>query len=358
MTKKEEKKNITFKQLSFNPISFFSQKYSPKKFNDNNMINIYNNNNIISSDQKEDEKDKNIIINKKIKLKPLNRNRKNINIQFIKKNDDILIPSNKITKELIDYNLANTHNTLLNYYNKNNKNLKIFSFVKTNSFIQDKNYNLTNKYFSANDSINKNYSSNINYNTINIENNNNNKNQEDNENILKRNIKIQKSFSQTGQILKRRIEKRKSQIEAYESEVIGKNVFPHNLHYFHKNFFGNSKDKKIFPKSNSIKFKNISNTSKINLSNFDESSKSGLMLNLNPYVKKIRKRKIMINKDKNAPSYKELKILSLQGYKRMKEDKKRRFNQILKNTNKEVIDLEHQLDELLEFNQQLFLKAE
>ena len=31
---------------------------------------------------------------------------------------------------------------------------------------------------------------------------------------------------------------------------------------------------------------------------------------------------------------------------------------ILKNTNKEVIDLEHQLDELLEFNQQLFLKAE
>ena len=284
------------------------------------MINIYNNNNIISSDQKEDEKDKNIIINKKIKLKPLNKNRKNINIQFIKKNDDILIPSNKITKELIDYNLANTHNTLLNYYNKNNKNLKIFSFVKTNSFIQDKNYNLTNKYFSANDSINKNYSSNINYNTINIENNNNNKNQEDNENILKRNIKIQKSFSQTGQILKRRIEKRKSQIEAYESEVIGKNVFPRNLHYFHKNFFGNSKDKNIFPKSNSIKFKNISNTSKINLSNFDESSKSGLMLNLNPYVKKIRKRKIMINKDKNAPSYKELKILSLQGYKRMKED--------------------------------------
>jgi hypothetical protein len=42
----------------------------------------------------------------------------------------------------------------------------------------------------------------------------------------------------------------------------------------------------------------------------------------------------------------------------MKANKKRQLNLRLKNTNNEVLNLEHKLDELLEINKNLFLNAE
>ena len=42
----------------------------------------------------------------------------------------------------------------------------------------------------------------------------------------------------------------------------------------------------------------------------------------------------------------------------MKADKKRQFNIRLQNTNNQVLDLEHKLDELLEVNKQFFLDAD
>ena len=356
MAKREERKNIHFKQIHFNPISFLYQKYSPEKYN------IYKNDLITTN---ENEKNKNITItSKKIKLKPLEKSKNNYRIKLDYKIDKILIPSNKTSKELIDYNLSNTHNTLLNYYNKNNKNLKIFNFVKTNTFNQSQNINLTNKFLSSNESIINNNNSK----PLIIENNKNNNYKENQEIILKRNIKIQKSFSETGQILNPKFRKRKSQIDAYESEVYKKTPIQYNLNYFHNYFFSKKQNesKKSIKKSNSLikinnnskaySFKLSSNKKEKTKENIDEYNKNGLTLNPSP--KRIMPKKLIFNNGRKEDSYKELRALSLQGYKKLKADKRRRFEQMLKNTNQEVINLEHQLDELLEVNQQILLNAD
>ena len=76
----------------------------------------------------------------------------------------------------------------------------------------------------------------------------------------------------------------------------------------------------------------------------------------NSSFKYINRRKRNLN-DRNNLSYKEMRGLSLQGFKRMKADKQRQFNIRLQNTNNEVLNLEHKLDELLEVNKQFFLNA-
>ena len=237
--KKEEKKNFKIQSLHFNPVSYFEDKYSKedKKFMKTNKGNIYDH--IAKSNKKENENINYNLNGKKFKLKPLNlnktnrTNKTNFGGQFLPKVDDILMPSNKITKELIDYNKANTRNTLLNYYNRSKRNVKIINFIKTNSFTQNQNLNQTNKIDSSNESfINNNSNS---YNNPNI-NNNQTGNQEK---IIKEN-KIKNSFSETGiRGINKRNELRKSGIEAYESEYLRKRKVPRSLNYFHDYFFGN-----------------------------------------------------------------------------------------------------------------------
>jgi len=357
INKKEENKNIHFKPLNFNPTSFFAEKYSQ------DIPNIINKKKIINDIVKSDKKDNNSNINlnnnltrKKLKLKPLNMNRSNFSTIFHPKVDDILIPSNKTTKDLVDYNKANTHNTLLNYYHKNNRNIRIINFVKTNSF--DKNYglNLTNKFVSSNESYNNNI-------TNSIKNQNNNENTENSKPILKRSIKIQKSFSDIEKLLKGKRNFRKSRIDLYESEILAKREFLRNLNYFHDQFFKKEVDqKKHYKKLNPIfKEENQPNYDQINMSNslkekiyLENFNKNNFLFNSS--FKYINRRKRNLN-DRNNLSYKEMRGLSLQGFKRMKADKQRQFNIRLQNTNNEVLNLEHKLDELLEVNKQFFLNA-
>ena len=357
INKKEENKNIHFKPLNFNPTSFFAEKYSQ------DIPNIINKKKIINDIVKSDKKDNNSNINlnnnltsKKLKLKPLNMNRSIFSTIFHPKVDDILIPSIKTTKDLADYNKANTHNTLLNYYHKNNRNIRIINFVKTNSF--DKNYglNLTNKFVSSNESYNNNI-------TNSIKNQNNNENTENSKPILKRSIKIQKSFSDIEKLLKGKRNFRKSRIDLYESEILAKREFLRNLNYFHDQFFKKEVDqKKHYKKLNPIfKEENQPNYDQINMSNslkekiyLENFNKNNFIFNSN--FKYINRRKRNLN-DRNNLSYKEMRGLSLQGFKRMKADKQRQFNIRLQNTNNEVLNLEHKLDELLEVNKQFFLNA-
>jgi len=355
INKKEENKNIHFKQLNFNPTSFFADKYSQEIPNIINKKKILND--IIKSDKKENNNYN--LTRKKIKLKPLNMNRSNFSTIFHPKVDDIMIPSNKTSKDLVDYNKANTHNTLLNYYHKNNRNTRIINFVKTNSFDHNIGLNLTNKFASSNESYNNN-----NTNSIINQNQNNNENPEKSRHILKRSIKIQKSFSDTENLLKGKRNFRKSRIDMYESEVLGKREFLRNLNYFHDKFFKKEVGgKKYYKKLNPIfKEENQLNSDqvfmpnslhKINLENFNLNK-----FVYNPSYKNVYRKKRNIKKGGNNLSYKEMKDLSLQGFKRMKADKKRQFNIRLQNTNNEVLSLEHKLDELLEVNKQLFLNAD
>ena len=83
---------------------------------------------------------------------------------------------------------------------------------------------------------------------------------------------------------------------------------------------------------------------------------------LNPNIKKIQNGKILmnakLNNDKKEINYKELKELSKKGYEKMQADKFRKFNNLVKDCNKEVIDLGEKIDILLEENKNKFLKAE
>lgn len=343
---KEEKKNIHYQKLHFNPTSFFKEKYStiiPKLVKNKKLFD-----DIDKSGKKENHFNKTI---KRLKLKPLNMNRSNIGTNFLPKIDDILIPSYKTSKELVDYNKANNHNTLLNYYHKNNRNMRIINFIKKNTSDQNCENNQTNKIFPSNESFNNN---------TNICNNQNN--EENPEKALKRSIKTQKSFMETDQMLNEKKRFRKSRIDNYESEILGKKDFLRNLNSFHDNFFNkeeksnNIKLNPIFKPDNKIKSDQLifSNSQKEKME-LDYLNKNRFLFDFN--YKKINRNNRKLNKG-NSISYKEMKNLSIQGYRRMKADKKRQFNLRLKKTNSEVLNLEKKLDELLEINKQLFLNAE
>ena len=349
INKKEDSKNLQFKQLNFNPTSFFIEKYSRE------IPGITNNQKLFNEIVKSEKKNNNYnMARKKLKLKPLNMNRSNFGTNFHPKVDDIMIPSTKTTQELIDYNKANTRNTLLNYYHKNNKNMKIINFVKTNSFDQNPEYIQTNKIISSNESFNNN-----NTNSLNIQNNNQSENPEK---ILKRSIKIQKSFLETGQILKAK-NFRKSRVDIYEAEIFAKKEVLRNLNYFYSYFF--DKEEKNYSKKLNPVFKadNQSNSEKI----FSKNSLKGKIemdnLNRDQFVfssnyKKISFNRRRLKRNKNNLSFKEIRALSLQGFRRMKADKKRQFDLNLQKTNSEVLNLERKLDKLLEENRLLFLKAD
>lgn len=350
--KKEENKNVHYKKLNFNPISYFSKKYTQDINKFIKKKNIYEN--ITNNNRNEKEiMNYNFLTRKKYKLKPLNMNRSNFNIKINYKIDDILIPSNKTTKELIEYNKANMHNTILNFYNKNNRNLKIINFVKTNSFERKPNFDLSKKLLnSSKESINNNYSI-----SSNIPNINNKK--ENLESALKNNTQMEKTSSELGlKKLERNRKKRKSAIDIYESEILTHKQIQRNLYYFHDAFFDKTNKNDSYKYNLLLKSENQLQSNKIdlpenlNLQNIHNKRIFGSLL------KNKTRNKRMLKGNKMYLSVKDLKALSLQGYKRMKADKTRQFEFKLKKTNDEVLKLEHKLNELLEKNKQLFLKAE
>lgn len=327
MNKKEERKNIHFKELHFNPSSYFREKYSnaiPKIINKKKTSDdIVKSSNKVNNDYH--------LTRKKLKLKPLNMNRSNMGNHFHPKIDDIIIPSNKTSQELIDYNKMNSHNT--------------------NSFEQNNDLNFTNKILSSSESFN-----NINTNSFNNQNNNNQENQEK---VLKRSIQVQKSFLDTEQIIKHKKKFRKSKIDIYESEIFAKGQVLKNLNHFHKNFF-NKEDRKIHYKLNPIfKEDNPINSDKIISPNYLKEMIEMENLNKNPFFdsnyKTIDRTKKNLNRGRYNLSYKEMKSLSLEGYRRMQADKRKKFNIRLNNTNKAVLHLEQKLDELFQINKRIFL---
>ena len=418
---KNKNKNIPLKELNFNPLSFISYKYSPKilmlmnRKNDNFYHNYGNTMN------KRDNKEFIYSINtNKIKLKPLNKNRSCSQL-FPKKKEEIFIPSHQTTQELINYNKSSAHNTLLNYYHKNHRNLKIINFIKTNSF--DANYisNSINKSNSLNKSLYNNSSSKNETITDLNKKNDDNLNHE-----LNKNIKIvvenkNTSTINTQKIKRRNLNKNKKNID-YESEIYSKKL-PHNIRFFAEHFFKeekkeNNKTRKISSqnkdrngnkneylisknhsnlncqiidfkgknklvpsnltknRNNSYKFKkdfhhimknpfeNNSNNNKKGKDrkfnhldqNYLNNKIQNLILNQNSSI--IKNNQIWfnnkLNENKNF-SFKEIRALSQQGFEKMEADKYRRFNLLVKNTNKEVIQLEKKLDELLEENKKIFL---
>ena len=435
--------NIPFKSLNFNPLTFISDKYAQK------TLLMMNESRMNLAEIKERNKKCNKIKDNreiiypmntsKIKLKPLNKNRScsHLNSKF----DDILIPSFKTTQDLINYNLSNKHNTLLNYYHKNNRNVKIIKFTKYFKDFNEynsKNYNTVNK----SDILYKNSNS-VSHNDISTFLNNN----ESLNALPSKNSKVNNDYQKVLNQTKITLSKTKSQQNInnkkakldYESEILGKKL-PHNLRFFHENFFGNKKKiedikrgSKLYydkdEKQNELSedfFSNRSNseikyqvvefggrnslmatklTNKYNKkssffidnsnkddfhhimknpfssndSNYDEFNKYGNNLKynpleygelahkihqllLNPNTNKIRNNRILLstklNNEKKELSYKELKDLSKKGYEKMQADKFRKFNNLVKDCNKEVNDLGERIDELLEENKNKFLKAE
>ena len=351
--KKEENKNIHFKILNFNPSSYFLEKYSSEFTNGLNKkkIFIYNYRNNLKDNKTINKSNS---AGKKIKLRPININKANYRTIFQPKVGGILIPSKKTSKDLVDYNKSNAHNTLLNYYHRNNRNVKIITFVKSKSFDKNLGFNI-----SSNESLNNNNSNN--YDSINYIQKINNKPKIP-EHVLKRNQKYKSSSLEAKHSLKKGRNFVKSAAEMYEAGVYGRKYLMRNLLYFHSYFFDKNKKNKWKRLNPVFKVDNQLNSDKINLPDslskkidFDGlyRDKYGSSSNFN----KSRNRKRIPN-DKNNLTYKEIRDLSLQGYKRMKAYKIRQLNLRLKNTNDEVLDLEHKLDELLEVNKKMFLIAE
>ena len=353
--KKEENKTIHFKKLNFNPLSFFTNKHKHDIKQFIKKKSIFEN--ISYNNKKESESiNYNFITRKKLKLKPLNVSRSNFNFKNNYKIDDIFIPSNQTTKELIQYNKANMHNTLLNYYNKNNRNLKIINFIKTKSFEQNQNFTLSKKLNSSYESFNNNNSSSFIIPNI-------NNNQQNLEELLKNNLQMKNTLSEEElKKLRKKKKVRKSTIDIYESEILENKQIQRNLIYFH-DFLFDKDDKSISNKSIALfKPENKMQSSKIDLSN---STKKRLDIhkinnnNIFGFVTKNKTRNKKTTNDNNAIlSLKEMRALSFQGYKKMKADKKKQFDFKLKNTNNEVFKLEQKLDEIFEKNRQIFSKFE
>ena len=408
---KESNKDIPLKQLNFNPISFISYKYSPKtlmlmdrkrNFLDKMSNNIKKNDNSNIKDNREYIYSMNT---RKIKLKPLNKNRSSS--QLLQRNDDILIPSKKTSQDLINYNMSNTHNTLLNYCHKNNTNLKIINFIRNPS---DQNY--------ISNSMDQNHSLSRSSTYLNI--NNESTNPLSNQ-YIKTNIENKKTSSGKKKVALKRSKSKKKIELMYEAEMFAKKL-PHNLRFFADNLFKEDQNKQnkekstpspqktakdfLESKQNSninyqvIEFKGkdsliatkltnrnrkittikkntkkedfhhimknpfegySGNNSKINpLENGDLANKIQQLI-LNPNTSKLRNKKIWIsnkvNNEIKSLSMKELRSLSNKGYEKMKTDKYKKFDLLVKNTSKEVIELEKKLDELLEINKKVFLEA-
>ena len=391
-------KNVPFKDLNFDPSSFISYKYSPKtlilmnrkrkNFEENSGRNNNNNTIIINKNNIEYIYSFNT---KKLTLKPVNKNRSCS--QFQSQNEDILIPSNKTTQEIINYNKSNARNTLLNYYHKNNRNLKIINFIKNNSCKSNYFPNSLNKSSSLNKILinNSSYISKNDLSTNLKKNDNLNQESNINKSLLKpylytRSIKLQKKNKVNNKI----------NID-YESDIVTKKI-PHNLSLYAENLIKeiNKKENITSDKNNIeiakdhlsikkhdnakdqiIKYKdkgnlfasNLTNTRRrhanlknINhkMKNYNSMEKNKLekrinQLLLSPNTNKVRNKNNLLgnnelNKENKILSYKEIKALSKKGFEKMKLDSYKRFNLLIKNTNKEVIHLGKKLDELLEEN--------
>ena len=416
---------MTLKPINFNPLSFISFKYPPKTLMmmDRNKIKLdgnfgkTKNSNTFLNDLNKDSKENMRSTNtKKIKVNSLEKS-KSCSYLF-QRSDNYCFPSVKISQDIVKYNMSNKHNTILNYYHKNPRNLRIINFVRTNSFNQNNISNSMNKNISLNKSscnnsgqISKNENSHINTKSdignsslnINIKNNINYPNisfipQEDN-------------FS--SKINTKKNKKTKTKLTDYELEMVGEK-YPHNLRFFSSQLFGEDKNKKkkktskkisnicinneenkkniLEIKNNSnlknqlIEFKDKNKLVDTNLTNeiriptlnkkdeilhIEKNEKMNPLegnnldekipqLILNPNTGKLRdniigKRNKIKYSNKNM-SYADLREISKKGFKRMQNDKFRRFNLLVENTNKEVLQLEKKLDKLLEINKNIFLE--
>ena len=428
---KESNKAIPLKQLDFNPLSFVSTKYSPKTL----MLMNRKKNHI---DEKfKNTKNNSVILNKndkieyiysmntnKIKLKPLNKNRSCSEI-FPRK-DDIFIPSKKTTKELINYNMSNTHNTIFNNYHKNHRNLKIINFIRTNSFVPNIISKSMDKSLSFDKSLNNN-SGRISKNEISEYINQNfdfpnHLSNIKNKNTILDNVNISSYLQEENPIKikknEKKITKNKTTQIDYESEILLKKM-PHNLKYFANNLFEeekrlkNKKEKTLYEKINinenannkilenrnnrNLNFQIIEykGKSRLFMPKFSNKNRKASYVTKNNIIKKHleknnseigkndnkfnllennnlynRNKKLLLNHNNNKVrnnqsmpnnkndnqifSYKEIREISKKGFKRMQADKYRRFNLLVQNTNKEVLQLEKKLDELLEQNKKIF----
>lgn len=456
---KKIKKEIPFKSLNFNPLSFISHKYSPKTLmimntKKSNFLEKSRNRNNINTLNKNLKDNREYIYSmntSRIKLKPLNKN--NSCSQLYTKNENILIPSYKATQDIINYNLSNTHNTLFNYYHKNNSNVKKIKIVKYLNNLKEPNHfsNSVDKSFTSNKTLCKNsYIISQNEKSTYVNNNSLNNNEILNNNPLtNKYIKIDnKRISYPSRhIINKLINNHNlnSNINKldYAAEIFGKKL-PHNIRFFHNHFF-REQNKEENKKANSLLFhspnsnkkeddkalltnrsndddikyqviefggknrlmatkltnqnikepfssqnneendedfhhimknpfpfyenncedsngKEVSNNTKNNPLEYGDLANKIQQLILNPNTSKIRNNRIIVNTklipEKKELSYKEIRDISKKGYEKMMADKYRNFNNLIKNTNKEVIELGEKLDELLENNKKKFLKAE
>ena len=396
--------------------------------------NLRNNNALLSDLDKENRKNIFSVNINKIKLKPLTKS--SSCSQLFQRCDDICLPSNKMSQDIIKYNLSNMHNTILNYYHKNPRNQRIINFVRVNSFNPNNNPNNISNSMNKNISLNKtsyNNSAQLSKNEImhnNIKNDKDSANSSSNFNI-KNNVNYPNISSipkEDNSNIRINTKKNKNQKKIdYELEKIDRR-YAHNLRFFsNKLFEDNIKRKRTASKNNNkngnntdensnnflekrnnsnltyqvIDFKGKRRLVATNLTNkirkqtltlknkkkedfhhimknpFDNSigeknekrnplehnnlAKKIQHLILNPNISKVRNKEIAINNklnnsDKNT-SYEDIREISKKGFKRMQADTLRRFNLLVENTNKEVIQLEKKLDELLEVNKKLFLDS-
>ena len=237
---KETTKELPFKKLNFNPQTFINYKYSSNVLmlmdKKRNNIDSYENK---TNSFKKENRDYIFSLNlRKIKLKPLNKNRSNS--QLMPKKYSIVIPSQKTTQDLMKYNMSNTHNTLLNYYHKNNRNVKVINFAKNNA---NENINcvLNSSDRNPNHTFNKSLINNSSGSALQNDGGLNNNTNDDGGNLLSNQyIKTNIEKTQTSSQAKKQnanMKKSKKSVELqYEAEMMNIKL-PHNLKYFAEHLF-------------------------------------------------------------------------------------------------------------------------
>ncbi len=343
----ETNKELPFKHIIFNPQSFISHKYAGKnllekkiKNKDNKIGNIENYENSNNTYKKDNQDFIYNLNSRKIKLKPLNKNRSSS--QLIPKKYSVLMPSQKITQDLVRYNMLNTHNTLLNYYHKNKRNIKIINFVRNNAKeIID---SVKNQIHTYNKSSFNNSSCQVFQNDVIRNNNTNDESSNPISNLyLKTNDDKTKPSCTKKQAAN--LQKSKKNIELiYESELIDKKM-PHNLKYFADHLFKEYQIDKISKGKNlSCPHKNLNETEKKFFGTKNSNSNSNTQL-IDFKEKKNFAATYLINKHKKKSIIIRNKIVDF--HHTIKNPFQEKSNNTTKNNRLENDDLMHKMQRLI-----------